>query len=227
MHCQLEVVRDGLPSRQHLVRHDLCPQLVKLALVEWRGSTVLLPHALDLPSIHGETPWSGGHGWSRRRAVGRHGAGGMLGTPQRRGVTLRMLVHGAGWWSHPAVCAWPHAHGLHLTEACILGHHLLVHRLHRLMKLMDALRRVSPGSLRCHGVSRGWRPRAGAHLTVCRAGRGAGAGAQHGARRGAWSRGGPWARCASHRRVRSGHLPAAPSDKSLPLLAESGIVGVW
>ena len=49
-------------------------------------------------------------------------------------VTLRVLVHGAGRGSHTTVPSWSHAHALHLSVARVIGHSLLVHGFHGLMK---------------------------------------------------------------------------------------------
>ena len=46
--------------------------------------------------------------------------------------TLRVLVHGAGWGAHATVTALPQGHALHLGEAGLLAHALLMHALHRL-----------------------------------------------------------------------------------------------
>lgn len=47
-----------------------------------------------------------------------------------RKPTLGVLVQGTGWGAHAAVAALPHGQPLHLAEAALLTHALLVHALH-------------------------------------------------------------------------------------------------
>lgn len=49
-------------------------------------------------------------------------------------VTLGMLVHWAWRGSHPTVPSWSHAHALHLAIAGVIGHSLLMHGFHGLIK---------------------------------------------------------------------------------------------
>ena len=77
---------------------------------------------------------------------------------RREAPTLRVLVHGARWRPHPRVGAGPHPHALHLPVPGVLGHSLLVHRVHGL--------RGEQSSLLCHP------PRAASPRHPCGAGRG-------------------------------------------------------
>lgn len=52
---------------------------------------------------------------------------------QLRGMsTLRVLVQGTGWGAHTAVPALSHSQSLHLAEAALLTHALLMQALHGL-----------------------------------------------------------------------------------------------
>lgn len=51
-----------------------------------------------------------------------------------RYATLGMLVHGTWRGSHSTVPPWSHAHALHLSIAGVIGHSLLMHGFHGLIK---------------------------------------------------------------------------------------------
>jgi hypothetical protein len=107
LHGHLQVVWQGLAAVQHLVGHDLGPELVQLVLVEGGGSTwsnptwhrtttqdtteVLLGHGLGVTALHGDT-WARRHHGAGWRAVGWHRAGRVLRTPQWRGVAWGGMV---------------------------------------------------------------------------------------------------------------------------------------
>lgn len=98
LHCHLQVVRERLPARQHLIRHDLRPQLVQLTLVEGRrggggargaaagarggalvSRTVLLREGLAVRTLQrGRTGAGGGQEGTGRRPAGGHGTGHVL-----------------------------------------------------------------------------------------------------------------------------------------------------
>lgn len=99
LHSHLQVLRQSLTARQHLVGHDLGPELVQLVLVEGSGApcsawssswhhrtprtlgthTVWLGHSLvRVPvGLHGASPGARDHG-TRGRAVGWDRTGGVL-----------------------------------------------------------------------------------------------------------------------------------------------------
>ena len=64
---------------------------------------------------------------------------------RREAPTLRVLVHGARWRPHPRVGAGPHPHALHLPVPGVLGHSLLVHRVHGLQGEQSSLLCHPPG----------------------------------------------------------------------------------
>lgn len=168
LHGHLQVLRQRLTASQHLVGHDLSPELVQLVLVKggwsscttrsryctrrstWtlRTPTVRLTHSLVWVSAAFHRTRSRARGGSRHhgtrgRATGWDRAGGMLRASQRRGVTLGVLVHRAWRRSHPAVPSWSHGHALHLAVAGIIRHSLLMHGFHGFVHLMHVVLRIS------------------------------------------------------------------------------------
>lgn len=205
-----------------------CPSGPSAGTWSWSYSTALRPHGLGVPAgFHWGPPGAGWHHGARGRAVGRHGAGGVVRASQRRGVSLGVLIHGAGRGAHAAVSPRAHAHALHLAVARVIRHTLLMHAFHGFVHLVHVLLGVPSRSLgrmgmpgargprarSHHTVSRSWgRPRARTrtHHTMSRA-RGrtrarARARPHHGPRRGAWSWGGSRTWGPSHGGVRGGHL---------------------
>lgn len=206
LHRHLKVVGERLPPGQHLVGHDLSSQLVQLVLVKRGRTPVLLPQSLGIGTVQGDPSGARGHLRAGGRTVSRNGTRGVLGTAERRRVTLRVLVHRARRRTHSRVPAGPHSHPFHLAVARIVGYSLLVHGVHGLVHLMHVVLSVAPRPLRRQRVSCRGRSGAGSHHTVRGAGRGSRAGSQHGPRRGARPRRGSRARGSSHRRIRSRHL---------------------